>query len=152
MKKIKCYHFCSNEFYNDLINKGMIIADNRINNKADSTKYGYDYVFNKMKINDGNGMFFSWVNYKYTGWGRDMIITKEENKYKLLELEVDDYILTDYNNWCSFCLDLEEKVPNAEDMYSTIYNLDDEEAIQVLLRKISVNDIVNVYNVDRKII
>lgn len=148
MNKIKCYHFCSNEFYNELIVKGEIVADDRINNRNDATRYGYDYIFNKMKINNGNGMFFSWVKYDYTGW--TVNITEEENEYKLLELEVDDYILTDYNNWCSFCLDLEENIPEVDDMYKTIYMIDDENAIQVLLRKISVVDIVNVYNVDRK--
>lgn len=148
MNKIKCYHFCSNEFYDELINKGEIVADNRVNNRNDATRYGYDYIFNKMKINNGNGMFFSWVKYDYTGW--TVNITEEENDYKLLELEADDYILTDYNNWCSFCLDLEENVPEAENMYKTIYMIDDENATQVLLRKISVDDIVNVYNVDRK--
>jgi hypothetical protein len=156
--------YCTKEFYNELSEKEVIIADNRVNMRDDSTKYGYDYLFNKMNINNGNGMFFAWTNYDYKG---NINFKEEETDFKLLKLDVDEYIKTDYENWCSFCMDLDDCDGNLEEAdayckeelgiedgivgsYNAIFDIDDNNEVQLLLPKVSASDIISVRNVNRK--
>lgn len=106
MSKIKCYHYCDNDFYENLMKEEIVYANDKISieNEKSGACYVKEYVFKVKKINNGNGMFFAWSNPEYKG----PIELSSNGKYILLELEVEEtaIIRTDYENWCSFGMDL----------------------------------------------
>lgn len=162
------YYFCTKEFYNKLKNGGEIKADNR--KSIGNEKYAYDYIFNNKKINKGNGMFFLWGD--KNNKGNDIkYCTKEEASYILLELEMpkDICIETNYDNWCSFIMDLYEAngdyeladeicreefgIKNGLDgSYDLIYDTDCKYISQLLVPYIKYNWIKNIYYVENKVV
>ena len=148
---IKCYHFCSNEFLSQLLECGVVDANKKLNLiKGEPASYVKDYAFNVKKINNGNGMFFSWSNPSYKG-----DIKFDENvSFSLIELEIEDdsiAIKTNYENWCNLGVDIEEAngdleladkycredyhiVDGLQGSYNSIFDIsDDQMEIQVLL-------------------
>ena len=103
---MRVFHFCTKEFYEDLLEKKEIIADDRDFDLNEPAWYVKQYVFKTMKINNGNGMFFTWSNPEYKG----TIEYDSNGDYTLLELEVDETlaIKTHYENWCSCGMDIYE--------------------------------------------
>lgn len=151
---IKCYHFCSEEFYKRIINENIIYANCNINYKGINSMIPEDmvkqYVFKHKKLNNGKGMFFCWSNPDYKG----NIIYDPNGEYYLLELHVDESecIRTHYENWCSLGMDLYENnndleeadlfcreigfINGLDDSYNSIFAINDSDEIQVLLNKI----------------
>lgn len=148
---IKCYHFCSEEFYNSLMEKGVIEANDTITYKGGKEPIPEDlvkeYVFKTRKLNGGKGMFFCWSKPNYKG----DLKHKEDGKYYLLELVLDDSkcIKTHYENWCSLGMDLYENdndlertdiycrdigfVDGLESDYQSIFAISEGDEIQILL-------------------
>ena len=83
---MRVFHFCTKEFYNDLQERKEIIADDRDFDISEPAGYVKNYVFKVMKLNNGNGMFFTWSNPEYKG----TIEYNSNRDYMLLELEVDE--------------------------------------------------------------
>lgn len=106
MKKLKCYHYCENSFYEELLQKEIIEANDEviIPDEKLAEHYVKEYAFKVKKMNNGNGMFFAWSNPAYKG----NIEFCDNGKYSLLELEVEEdmVVKTNYENWCSFGMDL----------------------------------------------
>lgn len=104
---LKCYHYCTSKFLEDLQEKRIIMAGKtNFTQKLWGAEFAQDYAFNKIKINNGNGMFFAWQHSDYK-WKLDDILTDIDIGYKLLELEIPrgdevKIIKTHYENWCSF--------------------------------------------------
>lgn len=167
----KLYHFCTKEFYEKLKKEGRINAGNIKYSIQDNKKYAYKYIFEEKAINNGNGMFFLWGDKKNKG-NEIKYCNKEEANYILLELEVpsDIYIITNYDNWCSFIMDLHEAdgdykladeicreeygIKNGlEGAYNAIYDFDDKyDILQILIPYIRFNWVTDVYYVKNKII
>lgn len=163
---IKCYHFCDVSFLEKLKEDNIVTANN-IMTDCSSLKDGYKYLFIDKKINKGNGMFFTWKNPQYKGYE---IKENPEGKYALLELDVpkDIAVITDYENWCSFCLDLDEadgdlKVADENckrlydgfslrKSYESIFYIESDDRIQVLLPYIKKEWIQKSTIVEKKII
>lgn len=105
---MKAYHFCTKEFYKELIMNGIIYANDKIYYRDELHKIGEDYVkeyvFKVKKLNNGNGMFFAWSNPEYKG----KIKYNDNGDYILLELNIPDGIgiKTHYENWCSLGMDI----------------------------------------------
>ena len=57
---MKCYHFCSREFLNQLKKEKEISPINKM--KRDNKRFAYQYLFDN--LNDGNDMFFCWGSKK----------------------------------------------------------------------------------------
>ena len=149
MNKIKCYHFCTVEFYNILLENGKIIADEntRYHNPMIPEDMVKEYVFRKKRINDGKGMFFCWTNPYYKG----DIKLDDNGNYCLLELEIDEDICikTHYENWCSLAMDLYENdndiikadlycksigmINGLIDSYNSIFVINENDETQILL-------------------
>ena len=104
IKEMRVFHFCTKEFYNVLQERKEIIADDRDFDISEPAGYVKNYVFKVMKLNNGNGMFFTWSNPEYKG----TIEYNSNGDYVLLELEVDENIAikTHYQNWCSCGMDI----------------------------------------------
>lgn len=167
----KLYHFCTKEFYEKLKKDGEINAGNIKYSNQDKNKYAYKYIFEEKSINNGNGMFFLWSDKKNKGYSIDYC-DKEEANYILLELEIpsDICIETNYDNWCSFIMDLHEadgdykladKIcredygikDGLEGSYNAIYDIDDELIIlQILVPYIRFNWVTEVEYVKNKIV
>lgn len=172
MKKTnKSYHFCTKEFYEKLKKDGQINAGNIKYSTKDKNEYAYKYVFEEKAINNGNGMFFLWNDKKNKG-SDIKYCNKEETNYILLELEVPSNIsiITNYDNWCSFIMDLHEAdgdykladeicreeygiKDGLEGSYNAIYDFDDKSSIQqILIPYIEFNWITGVDYVENKIV
>ena len=123
MKRI-CYHYCKNEFVQELVEKGEIQANKYIKPNVEMLlpeDYVKDYVFNKRNINAGHGMFFAWSNPAYKG----KIQYDEHGEYSLIKFEIDDKICvkTNYENWGSLGVDIYEADGDLElaDVYCKEY-------------------------------
>lgn len=101
---MKVFHFCTREFYEELLEKKEIIADDRDYDLDIPAGYIKNYAFNIMKINNGCGMFFTWTHPDYKG----PVKYDPHGDYALLELDVNEdlAIKTNYENWCSCALDI----------------------------------------------
>lgn len=163
---VKCYHYCTNEFFHELMDKQIIYANDVIN--TENASYVKNYVFKEKKLNKGNGMFFTWTHPDYKG----PIKYDEKGKYSLVELEVPENIAikTNYENWCSFQVDLDEANGNLEladkicredygikdgllGSYNAIFDLSDTKMeIQVLLPYIDLKWVKSTKNVHRRYI
>lgn len=172
MKKTnKLYHFCTKEFYEKLKKEDRIKAGKIKCSNKDNNRYAYKYIFEEKAINNGNGMFFLWGDKKNKG--SEIKYCKKENaNYVLLELDVpiDISIKTDYDNWCSFIMDLHEAngdygiadeicreeygiKDGLEGSYNAIYDFDDKSSIQqILIPYIEFNWITGVDYVENKIV
>lgn len=146
-KTIKLYHFCTLEFYEKLKEERIVPAGDIALSIPDNNKYAYKYIFEEKKINNGKGMFFLWHDKKNKGY-EIKYCKKEDAKYILLELEVprDIVTITNYDNWCSFVMDLYEAdgdyeladeicrtdfgiKDGLEGSYNAIYDYDEEQDI-----------------------
>lgn len=165
----KRFHFCRKEFLKELQEKSIIYADKR--ETKDNNKYAYDYTFFKeKKINNGNGMFFLWENYKCKGNKVELYDTDNSGEYALLELDIPSELCTDtdYDNWCSFIMDLYEadgdyKIANEicidagvtnglEGSYECIYDIDENSRIQTLVPYLDINWISDIKYTNTKVI
>ena len=165
----KRFHFCTKEFLKELQEKSIIYADNRETN--DRNKYAYDYIFFKeKKINNGNGMFFIWKDYNCKGNNIKLNDNPSDGEFVLLELNIPSNICidTDYDNWCSFIMDLDEADGNydianeicleygikdgLEGSYKCIYDIDDNSRIQTLIPYFDINWISNIKYTNIKVI
>lgn len=103
---IKCYHFCSSDFYKKLLKENIIYADSDLRlNDGEPASYVKKYAFITEQLNKGRGMFFAWSNPCYKG----EIEFDNNGSYILLELSMkneDIAILTNYENWCSLGVDI----------------------------------------------
>lgn len=169
-----CYHYCSYDFFEELKSKRVIYADDRSHkfdkmgnsNNIEPISYAKEYLFREKKINNGNGMFFAWTNPDYKG----NIVYLDKPGFVLLKLEVptDSIIKTDYENWCSFGLDIYDAdgdlhladvycrnsgIPEGlEGSYKSIFNIKDPSEVQILLNKLSLDWVVDFKYVERKFI
>lgn len=161
---VRCYHFCNEDFYNNLIVQKEIIANDNINIPEFKHKHGEHYVkefvFINKRLNNGNGMFFAWSNPDYKG----EIEFDSEGKYYLLELNVpeDICIKTHYENWCSLGMDLYDVdgdiekadtlcrelfgIKNGlEGSYEAIFEINEQDEIQILMPYIKKDWINSVF-------
>lgn len=167
---MKCYHYCTKEFLQELIDKRVIYPKQAVNYTDVSNKiaedYVKEYVFENKKINKGNGMFFCWSHPDYKG----DIEYNDNGDYILLELYVpwQEAIKTNYENWCSLGMDLYEangdyqladKIcreqydikDGLEGSYQAIFDTSDErDEIQYLLPYINSKWILQWYIVSNK--
>lgn len=164
---MRCYHFCTNDFVEELLSKKIIYADNNLRLKEDEpASYIKKYAFETMRLNNGNGMFFAWSNPFYKG---NINFSKEGN-YSLLELDLGDdkvEIKTNYENWCSFGTDIYEANGDLKEAdkicreygilnglkgsYQAIFDTDDEsDEIQVLLPYIKSEWIIDIKRCSNK--
>lgn len=170
-KTNKLYHFCTKEFYKKLKRENKINAGNIAYSTPDNNRYAYKYIFEEKSINAGNGMFFLWNDKKNKG-NEIKYCSKDNAKYMLLELEVptEISIVTNYDNWCSFIMDLYEAdgdyqladeicreeygiKDGLEGSYKSIYEFDYEyDILQVLVPYICFDWIKNIDYVENKII
>ena len=168
MNKIKCYHFCTIDFYKLLLEKNKIIANENINYHDPKIPEDFvkEYVFREKRLNNGKGMFFCWSNPHYKG----NIDFNDNGKYCLLELEIDEYlcIKTHYENWCSLAMDLYENdnnlietdkycksigmVNGLLDSYNSIFNIRELEEVQILIPYIESGWIKNMVRTNNKYI
>lgn len=148
-KEVKRFHFCKKDFYEKLMSEGVIHADDRVS--TDNNKYAYKYAFSTPhRLNNGNGMFFTWKNPLDLGY--EIKYSEESNAdYVLLEIDIPKELTidTDYQNWCSFILDLYDAdgdvklaneyciedgiVGGIEGSYNAIFDIDNTSAIQTLI-------------------
>lgn len=167
----KLYHFCTKEFFEQLQQENIVIAGDIKQSVPDNNKYAYNYIFKEKNINNGNGMFFLWYDKKNKG-SEIKYCKKEDANYILLELEVptDISIVTNYDNWCSFIMDLYEAdgdykladeicredygiKDGLEGSYKGIYDYDDKyDILQVLVPYMRYNWIIGIDYVENKII
>lgn len=167
--KLKCYHFCSNEFLKELLKRKEILATPY---KMPNTEfilpehYVKEFVFNIKKINAGTGMFFAWSNPSYKG----NVMYDDNGKYSLIEFEVDEDIClkTNYENWCSLGTDLFDVngdlqladkycreefgiVNGLEGSYEAIYDISDRNMeVQILLPYLKADWIKSLKRVAKK--
>lgn len=81
----KRFYFCTKKFLKELQEKSIIYADKR--ETKDNNKYAYDYTFFKeKKINNGNGMFFLWEDYKCKGNKVELYDTNNNKKEAIKQL------------------------------------------------------------------
>ena len=165
----KRFHFCTKEFLEELKNKSIIYADDR--NPKGSTNFAYDYIFFKeKKINNGNGMFFLWEDYKCKGNKINISNNPNDGEFALLELNIPSKLCidTDYDNWCSFIMDLDEADGDynlADEIcieygvegglkgsYQSIYNIDDNTRVQTLVPYINFDWIEDIKYTNLKVI
>lgn len=164
----KAYHFCTKEFYEKLKEKQIIKADNR--KSTDNNKFAYNYLFEEKNINNGNGMFFLWSDLYNKGYNIKYCSEVEAN-YVLLELDIpkDIAIDTNYDNWCSFIMDLYEAdgdcqladkiyreqfgIKNGlEGSYNSIYDINlDTKIIQILVPYLDYNWIKSIKYTKNKV-
>lgn len=164
----KAYHFCDKEFFYKLRDELKIEADDRI---TDEIRYfAYDYLYNTVKINNGNGMFFLWENPEARGYE---IKYCDESKAEsvLIEFEIPSElcVITDYYNWSSFIMDLHEangdyeiadKICREEfgikgglkGSFNNIYHIDEHSIIQILAPYFKYEWVKNFKFVEHKII
>lgn len=165
----KAYHFCTKEFYEKLKEKQIIKADNR--KSTDNNKFAYNYLFEEKNINNGNGMFFLWGDLYNKGYNIKYCSEVEAN-YVLLELDIpkDIAIDTNYDNWCSFIMDLYEAdgdcqladkicreqfgIKNGlEGSYNSIYDINlDTKIIQILVPYLDYNWIKSIKYTKNKVV
>lgn len=171
MKEFKIgYHFCTKEFYNKLKEKQEIKADDR-NCLELNLSSAYKYLFKEKMINNGNGMFFLWGDKKNKGT-TIKYCNENEASHILLELRIpaDICIDTNYENWCSFIMDLEEAdgdyqladeicredfgiKDGLEGSYNNIYDISgDKDILQILIPYIKYDWIESLSYVENKVV
>ena len=170
----KLYHFCCQEFLERLIDTGEVKPVNQL--YQGNRRRAYDILF--QRLNNGNDMFFAWGALENKG---DKIEYIEKDKvtdstYVLLELDVpeDEFISTNYYNWCDLIWILEHgetpqgageiaqeefgtpgktPVEAFETIYSCVFNLEDGYHYeQMLLKTIKKEWITGIKYVANKII
>lgn len=156
-----CYHFCSKIFLTDLKNK-KIIYPNRNYIKENNRTNAYNYLYEKIGV---DSLFFAWGSKDNKN---SEIEYSNDSDFLLLTLEVPDneFIITDYYNWCDviFCLDEKNTLEDAEIIaqeemrcsfeivYNSIFSINENRNIQILLKSISYDWIRNIEYVKDKII
>lgn len=145
---MKRYHFCSKEFLKALQTQQTIEAGPHVS--KDHNKYAYDFLFLKKQLNNGNGMFFLWEDPEKKGIPIQFV-EEVQAEFVLLELNIPKGvgIETDYDNWCSFIMDLHEAdgdlqvadeicrefgiEDGLQGSYQAIFATDDSSIIQTLI-------------------
>ena len=126
IKEMRVFHFCTKEFYNDLQERKEIIADDRDFDISEPAGYVKNYVFKVMKLNNGNGMFFTWSNPEYKGTieynkalgtlstGMDEIFDSQSNLLDSTEMqEFTESNLSDIQDWAEGSEDAGNRVAQA---------------------------------------
>lgn len=157
----RCYHFCSTEFYNELLLKKEIIP---IQRDVSNRNNAYEYLFHK--INYDNPMFFAWEQLDNRGEAFQYV---KKSNIMLLTLDVpeNEIIKTNYYNWVDFIYFMEldnggEKTLSAikeelgcdfKTLYDCVFRLNDGyKIIQYLIKKLRSEWILDKKYVDHKII
>lgn len=164
------YYFCTPSFLNQLKEQEKIEATPYTLNEEDHHVYAYDYLFHHKQINKGNGMFFLWQDPTKKGYSIE--VTDESNAlFVLLELEIPKEIIveTDYDNWCSFIMDLHEAdgdltladeicrdefgiEDGLEGSYRAIFDINENSNIQTLIPYLKWEWVRNIQFTQNKII
>ena len=147
---ITCYHYCTDEFLKELEKKKVIKPSKYvpIEHPTRPSQVIMKKVFIDDNLNNGYGMFFAWEHPDYQG----KVNVVSNSNIRLLELRVPEgeYIETNYREWCDYALDLFRG--NNQTNGSYIFNVNNVQETQYLLRKIKYNWIRDIKVVETKYI
>ena len=157
-----CYHFCDKIFLDELRFKSIIFPVSGYLDIINNRTNAYRYLYDKLEV---SSLFFAW---KDKSNKNSEIKYSENGDFILLTLDVpeNEYILTDYYNWCDviFCLDEKNTLNDAEyiaqkemkctfqTVYNSIFDINKDRVIQVLLKSIKYDWILNIEFVNNKVI
>lgn len=157
---MRCYHFCSTEFFNELTSKKRIFP---IKSDVGNRNNAYEYLFHE--INEDKPMFFAWQSLENRG---EKIVYLDISNIMLLTLDVPDEEVTlmNYYNWVDFIyfMELDKGGPqtikavkdelgcNFKTFYDCIFWLDDGyKILQCLLKKMDIQWVIDFKYVKSKI-